>query len=89
MCKNQCVPDDEYDLGRLLSAAEAQRLLGIKAGTVRSWALRRHRTGLYSGGVDNRGAPVYWEADLLAIASKQRLRDYSGNRLIFGMPVTA
>jgi hypothetical protein len=46
----------------LLTAAQAQRYLGVAAGTVRSWA---YRGQLASYDRDERGSPLY---DALAIA---------------------
>lgn len=54
---------------RALSAADASRLLGIPAPTVRTWYHRRERTGLYPVEFDKRDRPRFPEADLI------RLRD--------------
>lgn len=51
----------------LLTAAQAQRYLGVAAGTVRSWA---YRGRLSSHDSDDRGRPLY---DALAIAELSRL----------------
>lgn len=56
---------------RLYSAAQAQRELGIKASTVRSWA-RRGR--LYSYGLDRRNQPLYDGNDLVRLRSRMRAR---------------
>jgi hypothetical protein len=53
----------------LYTAADAQRELGIPAGTVRSWASREW---LYSFGLDRVGRPMYRGQDLI------RLRDNAG-----------
>ena len=50
----------------LFTAAEAARVLGIPAGTVRAWAARQR---LWSFGLDERGRPMYDRRDLV------RLRD--------------
>lgn len=51
----------------LYTAADAQRELGIPAGTVRSWASRER---LWSYGLDLAGRPMYRGQDLI------RLRDH-------------
>lgn len=66
---------------RPLSARDAEVVLGIPAATVRSWYFRRARTGLHSMGIDARGHPLFYEADLLALRAGRRLRDEAGNRL--------
>ncbi|GAA4685649.1 hypothetical protein GCM10023215_21110 [Pseudonocardia yuanmonensis] len=53
--------DDQADdleprVRHLFSAAEAERVLGIKAGTVRQWA---HRGQLHPVGLDERDRPLY------------------------------
>jgi len=50
----------------LYTAADAERELGIKAGTVRAWASREK---IYSFGLDHTGRPMYRGRDLI------RLRD--------------
>lgn len=50
----------------LYTAAEAERVLGIPAGTVRAWASRKL---VYAYGLDDRDRPMYDRDDLL------RLRD--------------
>lgn len=61
-------PDPRYgDFGRYLSAEDAQRELGIPAGTVRTWHQRVVRTGLYSVGEDSFGHPFFYEVDLIAL----------------------
>ena len=54
---------------RLLSAAEAERHLGIPSATVRSWALRGK---LLSSGLDRSGRPLYAEANLLTLRDTPR-----------------
>lgn len=68
-------------LGRLLSAAEAQRLLGINASTVRTWHQRCSTSGLYSAGLDGSGRPLFYEADLVALQQKRAVRDELGERI--------
>lgn len=73
--------DDELDLGRLMSAQDAERTLSIPASTVRSWYRRKGRTGLYDHGRDRRCHPLFWEADLLALRAGYVLRDQQGRRI--------
>jgi DNA-binding transcriptional MerR regulator len=47
-------------------AAEAQRILGIAAATIRQWA-RRHR--LWPRGLDERGRPLYATCDIVRLAT--------------------
>lgn len=72
--------------GRPLSARDAEVVLGIPAATVRSWFFRRERTGLYSMGVDDKGHPLFYESDLIALRYGKRLRDNAGNRLAEDAP---
>jgi hypothetical protein len=48
----------------LFSAAEADRVLGIKAGTVRQWA---YRGQLHPMGLDERDRPLYDREHLLRL----------------------
>ena len=48
----------------LYTAAEAQKTLGIPAGTVRAWAARKR---LWSFGLDERDRPMYDRDDLLRL----------------------
>ena len=59
----------EQDTGprHLFTAAEAERALGIPAGTVRAWASREM---LWSYGLDVRGRPMYDRDDLLRLRGK-------------------
>lgn len=57
---------------RLLSAAEAERELGIPAGTVRSWFSRRKMTGLWDMARDNRNQPLFDEDLLLQLRDRNR-----------------
>ena len=57
---------------RLLSAADAQRVLGIPASTVRSWWRRQRYTGLWDYGRDRRNHPLFDEVDLVALRDRQR-----------------
>lgn len=72
--------DGPFPHGRLLSPVEAQRFLGISASTVRTWHHRRHRTGLFAAGQDRHGKPLFYEADLLALKHRKRIRDKHGRR---------
>lgn len=54
------------EVRHLFSAAEAERVLRIKASTVRSWARRRV---IWSYGLTSAGKPMYDRDDLV------RLRD--------------
>lgn len=74
--------DDDLDLGRLLSATDAERELGIPAGTVRSW-WNRGREGMELAGLDAiRDRPLWWECDLLALTRGVPIRDLQGNRVL-------
>lgn len=66
----------------MLSAVEAERLLGIPAPTVRTWSHRRERTGLHPAGLDSLRRPLFWEADLLALRLGLSVRDEHGRRVI-------
>jgi transposase len=59
---------------QLLSAADAQKVLGIPSATVRSWFARKDRTGLYSRGLDRRGNPLFWRQDLEKLRRGERIR---------------
>lgn len=72
--------DDPLPHGRLLSPVEAQQHLGIPAATVRTWHHRRRRTGLHAAGRDRHGRPLFYEADLLAMKLRKRVRDKLGRR---------
>lgn len=48
----------------LYTAADAERELGIPAGTVRAWAFRQR---LWSYGLDRAGRPMYRERDLVSL----------------------
>jgi hypothetical protein len=78
--------EDDLDLGRLLSAADAERYLRIKASTVRTWHQRRGQTGLYPAGLDSQRKPLFWEADLVALRERIRIRDAKGVRLVTSVP---
>lgn len=62
---------------RLLSAADAEKVLGIPASTVRSWWRRRAYTGLWDYGRDRRGHPLFDETHLIALRDR---RASSGSR---------
>lgn len=59
---------------RLLSAQDAEKVLGIPAATVRSWFRRQRMTGLYDFGRDHRNHPLFRERDLLGLRDKNRAR---------------
>lgn len=59
-------------LDRLLSAQEAERLLGIPAGTVRAWKARGQ---LHHWGLDEQHRPLYYESDLIACRDRLRTKD--------------
>lgn len=63
---------------RLLTAQEAERELGIKASTIRTWHQRRKWTGLYPQGLNRRNHPMFREADLVLLRQHGRLRDQHG-----------
>ena len=71
---------DLFVYGRLMSAVEAQKHLGISASTVRTWHHRSKRTGLFAAGLDRDGKPLFFEADLLALKLRRRVRDNHGRR---------
>jgi len=58
--------------GRLLSARDAEKVLGIPASTVRNWLARSSRTGLQVAGTDRRGKQVFRESDLIALRDRRR-----------------
>lgn len=62
---------------RLLSAAEAERLLGIRANTVSVW---RHRGIIFPMGLDRSRRPLYRESDLLAARDRKLTRDQHEHR---------
>src|SRR5690606_12318154 len=55
----------------LFGAAEAERLFGIPAATIRSWARRKR---IYPYGLDERGRPLLDRDDLLALRDQSRKR---------------
>jgi hypothetical protein len=61
-------------MDRLLSARDAEKVLGIPAATVRSWFRRRKATGLYDFGRDQRNHPMFRERDLLALRDRVKPR---------------
>lgn len=58
------------DLGRLLSARDAEIVLGIPAATVRSWYRRQRMTGLYDFGRDRRNHPLFYEKHLVELRDR-------------------
>jgi hypothetical protein len=60
------------EIDRLLSAAEAERLLGIPAVRVRQW---KHVGKIWAMGLDGSGRPLYRESDLIALRDRTRTRD--------------
>ena len=67
--------------GRPLSARDAEQVLGIPAGTVRSWFARKGTTQLWDMGRDSRNNPMFWEVDLLVLRAGKRIRDSAGQRM--------
>lgn len=69
--------DDEDDLDldadprHLFTAAEAEKVLGIPAGTIRSWFSRKH---IWHYGIDKRGRPMFDRDDLLRMAIRSQSR---------------
>lgn len=61
---------------RLLSARDAEKLLGMPASTVRTWAGRHRATGLYSAGLDRCGRPLYRESDLIRLRRGECIRHH-------------
>lgn len=76
-------PSERYgDFGRYLSAEDAQRELGIPAGTVRTWHQRVVRTGLRAVGVDSFDRPFFYEVDLIALKKGMGIaKDDCGERV--------
>lgn len=72
--------DDPLPHGRLFTPVEAHKHLGIPASTVRTWHHRRKWTGLYPAALDRYGKPLFYEADLLALKLRRRVRDKQGRR---------
>lgn len=68
---------DDYGVRHLFSAIEAEKTLGIKASTVRSWARREL---LYSFGLNERNHPMYDRDHLVALRDKRRSREYNRSR---------
>jgi transposase len=66
------------DLGRLLSASDAERVLGIPASTVNTWHNRRR---LSPRGIDACRHPLFHEVDLVALKRGLRIRDDDGHRI--------
>lgn len=69
------------EMGRYLTARDAETHLGIPASTVSTWHQRRDHTGLHSVGSDNRGHPLFYEVDLIVLRRGLRLRDNEGQRI--------
>lgn len=68
-------------LDRLLSARDAQRVLGIPASTVNTWHHRKEHTGLYSRAVDFQRSPLFYESDLIALRCGKPIRNADGGRI--------
>lgn len=58
-------PEDEF----LYTAAQAERELGIPAGTVRAWAFRER---VYSRGLDRQGHPMYSGVELIRLHARDQ-----------------
>lgn len=69
------------ELGRYLSAKDAQNLLGIPASTVTTWHQRKLETGLWSVGVDHRDHPFFYEVDLLVLRRGWTIKNSEGERI--------
>jgi helix-turn-helix protein len=63
---------DEHGVRHLYTATEAERILRIKASTVRSWARRKR---IYPYGLDEHRHPMFDRDDLLAARSRTRTAD--------------
>lgn len=72
---------DGGELGRHLTASDAERALGIPASRIRVWHHRRQTTGLFPGGLDGGDRPWFYEADLISLARGLRVRDATGRRV--------
>lgn len=57
----------------LFTATEAERVLGIPAATVRSWARRKQ---VWPFGLDAAGAPMYDRDDLVRLRERRQTRDH-------------
>lgn len=66
---------------RPLSASDAEKLLGIPAGTVRAWHHRRRATGLFPIGLDERRRPLFRQSDLLRLRRGEPIRHPGGDHL--------
>jgi len=55
----------------LFGPAEAERVLGIKAATIRSWARRKR---IHAYGLDEAGRPMFDRDELLALRDQSRKR---------------
>lgn len=62
--------DDEPDKGELWTAHEAERLLGVKQSTIRSWVRRKKLTPAERN--DRYGRHQFWENDLRALVVNPR-----------------
>lgn len=65
---------DDPEVRHLFSAIEAEKWLGIKASTVRSWARREL---VYSFGLNERNHPMYDRRHLLEMRDKRRSEGYN------------
>lgn len=63
---------DEHGVRHLFTPAEAERVLHIKASTVRSWARRKR---IYPYGLDEHRNPMFDRDDLLAARHRTRTPD--------------
>jgi hypothetical protein len=66
---------------RLLTAADAEKVLGIPAATVRNWYRHRARTGLLPDGLDRWGKPLFRAEDLKNLRAGRKLRHSDGTRI--------
>lgn len=69
--------DDHDGVRHLFSAIEAEKELGIKASTVRSWARREL---VYSFGLNERNHPMYDREHLFQMRDRCRPETYNHER---------
>lgn len=68
---------DDEGVRHLFTAAEAERVLGIRASTIRTWANRKR---IWAFGLDERRQPMYDKRDLIALRDRTRTRDQHEQR---------
>lgn len=67
--------------GRMLTPLDAERRLGIPRNRIAKWHSRRERTGLRPMGLDLKGDPLFWEADIIALSRRLPIWGDEGERL--------